>query len=254
MSAEHSVHRLLLRAELRHGTARTVTHTVELSESLLFVHTEEHARIGDKVMVEMSFPGLVEPFSIETQVVAKQGSGPAGQSPGWMLGFVLYREEEQDWLRGMLRRVAGPDEERRKHPYRILLVDDNELTRLAFSLAANRYFGTADAGAILDIVPDVGEAKERLHSSCYDLAIVDYFLPVLTGDRLIDELRRDSDLGELPIFAISIGGPEARHATLDAGADLFLPKPIVVRDLFDTLSMLIRPLDSRGNRWHHSAS
>ena len=42
----------------------------------------------------------------------------------------------------------------------------------------------------------------------------------------------------MPIVAISVGGAEARQASIAAGADLFLDKPLVMRDLFTTLDLL----------------
>jgi hypothetical protein len=41
-----------------------------------------------------------------------------------------------------------------------------------------------------------------------------------------------------PIVAISVGGSDAREAAISAGADLFLDKPVVLRDLFRTLQVL----------------
>jgi hypothetical protein len=40
------------------------------------------------------------------------------------------------------------------------------------------------------------------------------------------------------LVAISGGGPEARRAMLAAGCDLFLGKPVVLRDLFATIESL----------------
>jgi FixJ family two-component response regulator len=42
----------------------------------------------------------------------------------------------------------------------------------------------------------------------------------------------------MPVVAISVGGQDARDASMEAGADLFLDKPIVLVDLFDTLDKL----------------
>jgi DNA-binding response OmpR family regulator len=41
-----------------------------------------------------------------------------------------------------------------------------------------------------------------------------------------------------PIVAISVGGRDAREATLSAGADVFVDKPLVFRDLFNTLRIV----------------
>ena len=51
-------------------------------------------------------------------------------------------------------------------------------------------------------------------------------------------MRHDATLHAVPVVAISVGGAAARDASLEAGADLFLDKPIVLRDLFTTLARL----------------
>jgi CheY-like chemotaxis protein len=51
-------------------------------------------------------------------------------------------------------------------------------------------------------------------------------------------MRSEPRLAEMPVVAMSVGGSEARAATLAAGADLFLDKPLVLKDLFSTLERL----------------
>lgn len=236
MVADNPTHRLLLRAELVHGNARIVTHTIEISEALAFVQTDETAYIGDKVLVNFSFPGLIEPFVLETQVIARKMATGPGQPGGWTLGFTFYRDNERLQLRELLEHLHPPTGEPSAYSYRVLLVEDNLITREAFSLGANRIF--ADTGVLVDIAESSEAAWDKLQDKSYDLAIVDYFLPMLNGDRLIAKLRNEPTFAQLPIFAISVGGSEAREATLAAGADLFLHKPIVLRDLFHTLKQL----------------
>lgn len=238
MVAVKPTHRLLLRAELSHGNTKFVTHTMEISESLVFVQTEETAYIGDKVQVRFSFPGLVEPFSVETQVIAKQLPAGPGRPGGWTLGFVFYSEDEQRRLRSLLSRMDVPGGYSLVSTYRVLLVEDNTMTREAFELAIAKFFGSPSSGVTVDIVDNGHDAWQRLLDEPYDLAIIDFFLPALNGDRLIARLRQEPALSRLPVVAISIGGTEVKQASLDAGADLFLHKPIVLRDLFSTLQQL----------------
>nr|WP_045119718.1 response regulator [Haliangium ochraceum] len=211
---------------------------MEISESLVFVQANETAYIGDKVRVRFSFPGLIEPFTLETQVVAKQLAAGPGRPGGWTLGFVFYSDEEQNQLRSLLTRADPTLAKPPQTPYRVLLVEDNDITREAFELAIERNFGAASGSVAVDIVDNGEEAWKRLTSEHYDLAIVDYFLPALNGDRLISRLRQEPALSRLPVVAISVGGSEIKQASLDAGADLFLHKPIVLRDLFATLQRL----------------
>lgn len=233
-------HRLLLRAELLRPDShdeQIVTHTMEISESLAFVQTDEMAYIGDRILVNFSFPGLVSPFSLETQVIAQQLATGPGRPGGWTLGFVFYNKQEQERLRELLSQVQSPSAGLSSFTYRVLLVDDNAMTREAVSYAAEKFFG-ADSPVHVDIAADGQDAWQRLHDAPYDLAIVDYFMPMLNGDQLISQLRREPSLSELPIFAISARGSEAREKSLAAGADVFLQKPLVLHDLFYTLKQL----------------
>lgn len=241
-----ATHRLLLRAELLRADEQIVTHTMEISESLAFVRTDEMAYIGDKIFVNFSFPGLVAPFSLETQVIAQQLASGPGRPGGWTLGFVFYNKQEQERLRELLSQVQSPAEGESSFTYRVLLVDDNFMTREAVSYAAAKFFG-ADSPVHVDIATDGQDAWRRLHDEPYDLAIVDYFMPMLNGDQLISQLRREPSLSDLPIFAISIGGPEAREKSLAAGADVFLQKPLVLHDLFYTLKQLTSSRQQQGS-------
>ncbi len=254
MVAHKPPNRLLLRAELRHTGERIITHTIDISEALVFVPTDRAAFIGDTVMVDFSFPGLLAPFSIETQVIARRLSSGPGNPPGWTLGFMFYSEAEKARLSRLLDRAAAtqtshvpvPRSTANMPPYRVLLVEDNQMMREAFALEAKKLMGPTN-GILVDIVANGDDAIDKLRDHSYDLAIVDYFLPMLNGDQLISRLRRKPALAELPIFAISVGGGDVRQATLAAGADLFLQKPIVMRDLFHTLRQLVSVRDREHN-------
>ena len=61
----------------------------------------------------------------------------------------------------------------------------------------------------------------------------------LNGDDLIARLRADPKLAQLPIIAVSADGDEARDKSLRAGADLFLAKPVILRELCSTLERIL---------------
>src|SRR5206468_433035 len=84
----------------------------------------------------------------------------------------------------------------------------------------------------VDGAADGASAWQMLSDGSYDLAIVDYFLPELDGAQLVQRMKAEPRLATVPVVAVSVGGPTARDATLAAGADLFLDKPLVLRDLF----------------------
>src|SRR5262249_36964132 len=90
----------------------------------------------------------------------------------------------------------------------------------------------------LDVVGDAEGAWGMLRMKQYDLAIIDHFLPLQSGAELIAKMRSSLEHRAISIVAISIGGSDARERSMSAGADLFLDKPIVLRDLFSTLDRL----------------
>lgn len=234
----HKTRQLLLRAELSHGDARVVAHTAELTQSYVLVHTEHRAAIGERVHIELSFPGLISPFSVETQVIASKLSLGPGDAGTLTLGFLFYSAAERKTITDLLELVDSGQTETPTRTYRVLIVEDSKFVRDAFAFGMHRLVPDEPTGVSVDLVSDSDDALERLFSERYDLAIVDYFLPTANGDRLISRLRGNPGLADLPIFAFSGGGEDVRQASLDAGADLFLHKPVIMRSLFPTLVQL----------------
>jgi CheY-like chemotaxis protein len=228
--------RVMLRAELTHRARTFVAHASEISEAAVFVRTPEVLPVGDLVTVRVSFPKVVGAFESMARVGAvRPGSGP-GDGPSLALDFVFRTDVERDDLAKLLDRMRRPSEKR--DAYRVLLVEDNVLIREMFAYGLHKYFDGRPSRVHVDHADDGQRALAMLLAAPYDLAIVDYYLPVLDGARLVAEIRRDTRLAGLPIVAISIGGAEARDATLAAGADLFVDKPLVLRDLFSLLEQL----------------
>ena len=230
-------HELLLRAQLAHGGHDIIAHTVGFTESFVSVQTDRDAGIGDRIHAHFSFPGLVEPFSLETQVIDRQPTLGPGDPGTLTLGFLYYTEAEQRVIRDLLRSAReglGPPT---RGQYRVLVVEDNDFVRDAFAFGLRRLFPETNRVSV-ELVSDSDDALDRLLGQAYDLAIVDYFLPTANGDRLIARLRSNPGLDQLPIFAFSARADDVRQASLDAGADLFLQKPTIMRSLFPTLVQL----------------
>jgi CheY-like chemotaxis protein len=107
-----------------------------------------------------------------------------------------------------------------------------------FAYGIGKFFAQRHGQVRFDHAEDAASAREKLENAQYDLVIVDYYLPSEDGAVFIARLRRDPRFAHSPIVAISVGGRDAREATMSAGADLFLDKPVVLRDLFQTLQVL----------------
>lgn len=232
--------RLILRASMRHGERTLIAHTLGLSREGAFVQTEEVASVGDQVEIELSFPGLFAPVvRIGTVQEIKSRVGPA-EPGGWRLQLAPLAGADGERFEALLDDATEQGNVAPDQPFRVLLVDDSKMTRDVFSLGAYKYFSGSSASVRVDLAENAESAWRLLSNERYQLAIVDYFLPDENGDQLISRLREDPRLAAIPVVAISIGGDSARAATFAAGADLFLEKPVGLRDLLFTLERLMR--------------
>jgi CheY-like chemotaxis protein len=219
--------RMVLRAELVHEGRCIVAHTTAVTESSVVVRTDERIALGDSVVLRLSFPRLFAPL----QLTARVASRDAGSGHGYYAGFTLeFAADER------LSRLVQPDEDAPSQgAFHILLVEDSPVMCDVVTQGAatfSRTFRITTTSAF-----GAEAALELIERERFDLAVVDLFLPgPLDGAGLVRDLRaRKLDL---PVIGVSIGGPKARHAFLDAGADLFLDKPIALRDVFATLERL----------------
>ena len=52
-------------------------------------------------------------------------------------------------------------------------------------------------------------------------------------------MRADRDLVDLPVLMISAAGADARARAIEAGADVYLQKPVQFSDIMSTVRMLL---------------
>lgn len=231
--------RVLLRAELLDGEERGVGHTLLVTPTGALIEIDRRPPIQSEVRVRLSFPRLFHSVEQLCRVVAHVSPRGPGTPSGIEIEFVFTSEREGERFGAILARLdsdapqAHPDD-----PYRVLLVEDNLFIRDMFVYGVDKYFRAHHASVTIETAVNGDEAWSKLVVSDYDLAIVDHYLPVLDGASLFARVRRDPKLAGLPLIGVSVGGSEVREAMLAAGADLFLGKPIILRDLMRTLERL----------------
>ena len=231
---------LLLRAELFHPRGQIITHTLHISTESVSVASGALLAPGTAVRLVLSFPGLVEPFDVDARVLSSRADHGPGQ-PALVTCDVRWASQQAlDTLRGILERHNSTPSAKHDagRSYRCLLVEDNGFLRELFEYGLTKYGRRGSKEVGLDMAHDAEQAWQMLEATSYDLAIVDHYLPLQNGSQLIARMRSDPKLARIPIVAISVGGPEVREAALAAGADMFLDKPIVLRDLLATLDRL----------------
>jgi CheY-like chemotaxis protein len=121
----------------------------------------------------------------------------------------------------------------------VLIVDNSDLLRELFSYAVRKYFRQAHEAVLVDSAGDGLAAWRMLERDDYELVVVDRYLPILDGVRLVGRIRKQLER-DVFVVGTSAAGKDAAAAMFDAGVDLFLPKPIVLRDVFTTLDRLTR--------------
>lgn len=230
----------VLRAEISFDGLQEVACAIELTEDSVFVISDLLPTAGTEIDLRLSFPHAIEAIAIRASVAqVRIGSGP-GTPTGFVASFEGAAEEQRTKIRHVVQRLVSSSAtgSTPKRDLRVLLVEDNRLVSDMFEYALQKYFLSRGNRVLLEHAGDVPTAWIKLRSDHFDLVIVDYFLPDEDGATLIERLRGDPRLSTTSVVAISIGGSDVRRASLSAGADLFLHKPIVLRDLFHTLEFL----------------
>ncbi len=104
---------------------------------------------------------------------------------------------------------------------KILIADDDAINRRALRRILSREYDVAEAG-------DGQEALEMLYEDP-DIAAVllDLHMPLIDGYELLDVIRKDERLYQLPVLALTAADANAaKEQILQAGADDFLIKPV----------------------------
>ena len=229
--------RILLRAEVVSDRAPAVGHTRTVTVDTVVVELASKPSMGKSVTLRLSLPRLLDTIERTACVTAHLLGGDPGVPSGIELSLLHRSAEERADFADVLERLEKSAPRTGAH-YRVLIVEDNAFIRDMFVYGVGRYFGGQHATVTVEVAENGEEAWKKLSAGPCDLAIVDHYLPVLDGSALIARIRREARLSGLPLVGMSGGGDEVREEMLGAGADLFLGKPVVLRDLFRTLERL----------------
>jgi PAS domain S-box-containing protein len=145
----------------------------------------------------------------------------------------VYVEEALSWLprdasTGFLVSkpdVAAPDVGGIKMQGHILIADDNADMRAYIGRLLGSHWDVETA-------EDGNAAIEAIRRNRPDLVVTDAMMPRLDGFGLLEAIRNDPGLCDLPVIMLSArAGEEARIEGLGAGADYYLTKPFSAREL-----------------------
>ncbi|WP_367849615.1 response regulator [Rhodoferax sp. WC2427] len=113
---------------------------------------------------------------------------------------------------------------------RVLVVDDNALNREV----ASEFLQAVRMQVVL--AADGAQALECLEQEHFDMVLMDLQMPVMDGLTASREIRKQARWARLPLIALTAHDSQVGHpATVAAGMDAYLGKPIDEMALYQTL-------------------
>ena len=222
-------------------------YTENLSSGGTFVATNREIPIGQQIKLVLSFPGLLEPIAIEGTVRWTRGNKPDaaevipdGEEAG--AGIQFHPGPARDQLATVIVKIRARDPKTVTRLFHLLVVEDNrhvaQLIHDGLKGSARREFAGGVTFSVRN-AEDGRQAIEILRKEKFDALIVDVYLPIVDGAKVISTARGELGLANLPIIAVSAGGDSARKSALDAGANIFLDKPMRLRQVIETIQKLL---------------
>lgn len=120
-------------------------------------------------------------------------------------------------------------------PPRILIIEDDA------ALTTLLDYNLQSAGYSVTTAPSAEDGELALSEDLFDLIILDWMLPEMSGIEFCGRLRRSGKAGNIPILMLTARGEEAdRVRGLTTGADDYVVKPFSVPELLARVKSLLR--------------
>ena len=118
---------------------------------------------------------------------------------------------------------------------KILVVDDDELVLIAIQELLS------PLGYSVTTFSNGPGALEKASSERFDLVMLDVIMPEMDGFEVCRRIRTMDSYAETPILMLTAkSGEEDRQRGMEAGANLYLPKPISPRRLIGLVEEALR--------------
>jgi uncharacterized protein (TIGR02266 family) len=218
-----------LRVDYEDADDLVADYTQNLSGGSACVASSREVEDGTEVRLALSFPGLLSPIRVDG-VVRWHREDTIG---------IEFHDAARANLDAVIERIRNRDPQLVKRQLRVLVVEDNP--HIAQLLRHGLVDDRKHAGVSFEVwlASDGRQALEAITRERFDILIVDVYLPVLDGAGVIGAVR--SKLGlDTPIIAVSGGGDPARRVALNAGASMFIDKPMRLKTLLERMREIMK--------------
>jgi uncharacterized protein (TIGR02266 family) len=231
---------LVLRVEYPGNPQAVRDATENLSAGGLFIRTDRELAEGERLPLQVGFPGLLEPFVVEVEVVRRR-PGSVDSPAGVAVKIPVDRADDRHKL-ARLAETARAGLASPAKAYRVLVVEDNPHVVEMYEYALRKLRSpAAGVDVVVEYAGNGHDALRRLDEAPrIDLVMADLYMPVLDGFSLVERMKADDALAGTPIVIISAGGSDARVRALELGVDVYLQKPVQFADVMNTVRTLLR--------------
>lgn len=120
---------------------------------------------------------------------------------------------------------------------KLLIVDDSKVMRDMVAACLRPL-----SAAAFEFAASGLEAIERLSLSDFTLVVLDLNMPDIGGVEVVEFIRSQDKLRNLPILVVTTRGDEAsRQEVLTAGASAYMTKPFAPEEILGTVRRLLPP-------------
>jgi CheY-like chemotaxis protein len=126
---------------------------------------------------------------------------------------------------------------------RVLVVEDNPHVIEMYSYVLKKLSAGALEGRVpieVHLAPDGHSALAQLWQKPFHLVITDLYMPVMDGFALVERIRHDERLKDIPVLVISAGDQDAGDRALGLGVNTYLRKPVKFAQVLETVKHLLQ--------------
>lgn len=114
---------------------------------------------------------------------------------------------------------------------KILVADDEDILRILIT-------DTLEDDFAIDEAEDGKEALQKIRENEYDLIILDYMMPYLTGMEVLEQVRKEGN--DTRVLMLTAKAQDAdREQAMQKGADFFMSKPFSPMELLGLVEKIL---------------